>query len=120
MERTAAGRLGDLLAAAEPVGDDERVGRGLPDLGKEDPLADREGDVVVRLLEAERARHPATAGVRDREVEADPRERAAVGLDAEERPLVAVELNESRPRETSRGELRRVPLQELREEDRRL
>src|SRR5437773_534622 len=68
----AAGALFDLGPATEPVGHDERVLVGIPDLGKDDSLPCRLGHaVLLASLEPEAAGHPATAGVRDTVVEAE-------------------------------------------------
>ena len=63
--------LGDLLAATEAVGDDQPVGRRLADGGEEFEFADGNGEVVFVGLEAERARHAATAGGGALEVDAE-------------------------------------------------
>ena len=57
----AVGALRDLFAATEAVGDDQAVGRGLADRGQKFQFADRDRDVVLLFLEAERAGHAATA-----------------------------------------------------------
>jgi len=53
----------NLLAAAESVGDDEGVGLGFADGGKEHALADLHGDLVVLALVAEGAGEAAATGV---------------------------------------------------------
>src|SRR5436305_1705902 len=71
MQRRAAGRLRDLLAAAETISNDERVARRLAHLRQQYALADAHRDRVLFLLEAERAGHAAAAGVGVLDVETD-------------------------------------------------
>ncbi len=71
MEGVAAGALGDLLAAAESVGDDEPVGGGLADGGEKFEFADGFGDLIFVVLEAEGSGHAATSGGGRPEVDAD-------------------------------------------------
>src|SRR6266542_3884020 len=92
VERPAPGALSDLLAAAEAVCDHQSFGRCSAHRREEHPLADRERDVEVGLLEPEGAGHPAAAGVGNLDVEPGPVEKPTVGFDPEDRALVAVEL----------------------------
>src|SRR5690606_23870829 len=73
VERAAVRGLADLLAATEPVRDDDRVLAGLADRWQQHALAGADRDLVLLRLEAERAGHAAAAGVEDLEVQADPR-----------------------------------------------
>src|SRR5438105_2779453 len=63
MKRLPSGRLLDLLATTESVGDDQRVRGGFTHARQKHAFADAHGDVVVLALEAERAGHPAAAGI---------------------------------------------------------
>ena len=63
MEGSPGRRLGDLLAAAESVRDDQRVERRPPHGRKEDPLRGGDRYRVVIPLKAEPARHAATARI---------------------------------------------------------
>ena len=66
MESVAVGAVGDLLLAAEPVGDDQRVLGRFADGGQQHPLArlHRDQDALAPLL-TEGAGQPAAAGVQD-------------------------------------------------------
>ena len=55
VQGSAAGQPGDLLAATEPVGDDQRGGVGIADGRQQHALADRDRHVVMSGLEAKRA-----------------------------------------------------------------
>src|SRR5213083_3733978 len=84
----------DLLAARDPRRHDHGVSmRGL-DGGRQPPAAERDGDVVVLALEAERARHPAAPGVDLLHPEARPLEGRDRRGRAHERLLVAVTVQE--------------------------
>ena len=88
------GLLLDLGAAAESVGNDQRVGGRGPDGRQQHPLPHRLGHLVVATLEAEVPGQPTAARVRN--VSADPgslHERA-VGLEADHRVLMAVRMHE--------------------------
>src|SRR5688572_16025821 len=69
MLRPPAGRLANLLPATEAVGDDERVGRRLAHGGQEHALADVDGYLVVLLVEAKCASHPAAAAIENSSVQ---------------------------------------------------
>ena len=62
MEGAAVGHLGDLLAAAEAIGDDQPVGGGAANGGEEFEFADGLGDFVFVVFEAEGAGHAAASG----------------------------------------------------------
>src|SRR5690349_3187855 len=94
MEGLAAGELGDLLAAGEAIGDDERVGAGAADGGQERALSDPNRDVVVVLLETEGAGHAAAAGVEDFEVEAEAAQERFLGVHRQDSLLLAMALDE--------------------------
>src|SRR5438270_1840243 len=59
MERVAIRALGNLLAAAEPVGDDERLRGSLPNCGKQFQFANRDRHLVLLFFKPERTRHSA-------------------------------------------------------------
>src|SRR5215813_13907314 len=62
VHRLAPGALLDLLAAAEAVGEHQRIGRRRVDARQQHALGCRNRHVVLRRLEAERAGHAAAAG----------------------------------------------------------
>jgi hypothetical protein len=61
--------VGDLVAAAEAGGHDYILGRRAADGGEEHALAAGLAYLVVALLVAERARHPAASAVQDAELQ---------------------------------------------------
>lgn len=63
VHRVFVTELGDLLAAAETVGDDESVGIGRLDGGQQTVVGDGFGDFVLVALEAEGSGHAAAAGL---------------------------------------------------------
>src|ERR671937_2498500 len=66
MESATVGAMGDLLLAAEPVGDDQRVLGRFADGGEQYPLARLHRDLVALApLVAEGTGQAATAGVQD-------------------------------------------------------
>ena len=71
--------LGDLLPAAEAVGDDQPVVRCLADGGEEFELSDGLGDFVVLGVEAEGSGHAAASGGGSREVDAEAAEEGFLG-----------------------------------------
>src|ERR1700686_2418946 len=71
VQSVAARAFGDLLAAAEAVGDDEPVGRSATDGGEELEFSDGGGDIVLVVLEAEGSGHAAARGSGGLEVDAD-------------------------------------------------
>src|SRR5262245_18135500 len=80
----------DLLAAGDAGRDDLGLGgRGLH-RGRQPAIAERDGDVVVLALEAERSGHAAAAGVDLLDLEARPAKRRNRGRRADERLLVAM------------------------------
>jgi hypothetical protein len=83
-------RLRDLLAAAVAVGDDEGVFGGRAHGGQQHPLAAPHRDLVLRGLEAERARHAAAAGVGRVDLELEPLQQRALAGGAEDGLVVAV------------------------------
>src|ERR1700730_17975814 len=98
MPGAPSGQVLDLLAAGDSRSDDRRVGgRGLYGRGQA-PVAQRHRDVVVLLLEAEGARHAATAGAYLADLVSRPRERRHRRRRADERLLVAVAVEERAPR----------------------
>ena len=63
VDGAAAGVLRDLLAATEPVSDEDGLGRGGADGGQQNAFAEGLGDFKFVMLEAEGAIHAAAAGV---------------------------------------------------------
>ncbi len=95
MQGAAVGALGDLLAAAESVGDDEPVGGGFADGGEEFEFADGLGDVVlVDPLEAEGSGHAAASGGGRLEVDAEAVEERLFGGHLHDRLVMAVSVEQ--------------------------
>src|SRR3954469_1196450 len=91
MQRTAAGLLGDLLAATEARGNDQGVLRSLAHGGEEHLLAHRDRDVVaLPLLEAEGAGHAAAAGVEHLQIEPEIAQHLHRVVHVEDRFLMAM------------------------------
>ncbi len=86
----AAGQMLNLLAARDPGRDDLGLRGGGLHRGRQPTVSERDRDVVVFALEAERAGHPAAARVDLLDLEARPAERCDSGRRADERLLVAV------------------------------
>jgi hypothetical protein len=75
-----AGRvLGNLLPAAEPIGDDQPVVRGLADCGEEFQFSDGLGDFVVLGVEAKGSGHTAASRGWAREADAEAVEERFLG-----------------------------------------
>src|SRR5580692_9514797 len=79
MEGAAVGHLGDLLAAAEAIGDDQPVGGGAANGGEEFEFADGGGNFVFVALEAERSGHAAASGRGGLEVDAEAAQKRFLG-----------------------------------------
>src|SRR5436309_1071975 len=86
----AAREMLDLLTAGDTGGDDLRLRGGGLHRGREPTIAERDRDVVVLALEAERAGHAAAARVDFLDLESRPAKRRDRGRRADERLLVAV------------------------------
>src|SRR5438309_6079971 len=86
----AAREMLDLLTAGDTGGDDLRLRGGGLHRGREPTIAERDRDVVVLALEAERAGHAAAARVDFLDLESRPAKRRDRGRGADERLLVAV------------------------------
>lgn len=84
----------DLGAAAVAVGKDQGGGVGVADGGQQRVLSAGHGDLVVAVLEPEVAGQPAAAGVEDLGVESGAVRDGSVGVEAEDRVLVAVGLDD--------------------------
>src|SRR5437870_8871773 len=93
----------DLLAARHPGGDDLGAGGRGGHGGRETPASEGDRDVVVLLLEAEGARHPAAAGIHLADLVPRPLERGHGGRRAHERLLVAMAVEERRSRPALEG-----------------
>src|SRR5436190_16440671 len=94
MERAAARRVGDLLAAAEPVRHDQRIALSPAHSREERSLTDLHRHLVVLPLEAEGTRHATAAGVQDRAAEAQLLEKPGIRLGSHQRALVAMGVDE--------------------------
>ena len=90
VQRPALRSLRDLLAATEAVDDDQPVGRGLADGGKEFEFADGHGDVVFAVFEAEGASHATAARGGSLEVDAEAAEEGFFSGHLHHRFLMAV------------------------------
>src|SRR5580692_3990343 len=86
------GGLGDLRAAAKPVGEHCGGRGGGANGGKQDLLASRDRDVVVTAFETEVARQAAASGVEHLVVDPGRSEQCRVGSEAGGRVLVAMGL----------------------------
>jgi hypothetical protein len=87
--------LGDLLAAAEAVGDDEPVCWSLADGGEELEFADGLGDfVVLAAMEAEGSGHAATSGSWGGEINTETTEERFFGGHLHERLVMAVAVDQ--------------------------
>ena len=90
MERMTSSALGDLLAAAEPVGDDEPVVGRAADGGEKLEFADGRGDVVVLAVETERSGHAAASGSGRLELNAEATQQRFLGGHLHDRLVMAV------------------------------
>src|SRR5213593_2967826 len=93
MQCLPAGRLLDLLAATESVGDDQRIAFCLAHARKQHALADTHRDVVMFRLKAERAGHAAASGIEMFEVEPDFLQREFFRLELHDRFVMAMALH---------------------------
>src|SRR3989441_1805885 len=110
----------DLLAARDAGRRDHGVRGCRLDGGDQAAIAERDRDVVVLALEAERARHPAAPGVDLLDPEARPLEGRDRRGRAHERLLVAVTVQEHLPPVAGKAELeapRALALEELVEQE---
>src|SRR2546428_9030529 len=98
----------DLLAARDAGRRDHGVRGCRLDGGDQAAIAERDRDVVVLALEAERARHPAAPGVDLLHPEARPLEGRDRRGPAPERPLVAGNVQED-PESVARAAALEVP-----------
>src|SRR3989441_4144091 len=105
--RAASGEVLDLLPAGDAGRDDRRVGGGGLHGRRQAAVAQRDGDVVVLALEAERAGHPAAAGGHPAHEIARPRERRHRRRRAHHRLLVAVPVQQRLA--PARGKRQRQP-----------
>src|SRR5712692_9032073 len=94
----------DLLAARHAGRDDVRVGGRRLDGGREPPIAEPGGDLVVLALEPERPGHAAAAGVDFGHVEAGPLERGDRRRRTDHRLLMAVAVEERLAAVTGEGQ----------------
>src|SRR5204863_8696550 len=95
MQRLALASVGDLRAAREPVGDDQRVRAGGPDLGEQHAFPGLDRDLVlVAGLVAERSSEPTASRVEHSMVEAEDVEDLFVAARVRGRALMAVQVHE--------------------------
>src|SRR6266511_2099638 len=86
--------LSDLLSAAEPVGNNQRVLRRPADGREQDALASFDTDLEpLSALEPEAPRHTAAARVKDLEVEAQHAKQGLLVAEPEHRLVVAMAMN---------------------------
>ena len=109
----AVGRLGDLFAATEAVGDDEAVGWGLADRRQEFQFADRHRHVVFLLVESERAGHAATTRRRGAPVHAHFAENGLLIGHFHERLVMAMAVDEGLDREVRQLKVGGFPFQKF-------
>lgn len=106
MQCGAVRLLRDLLAAAEPVGHDQRGGTRLPDRGQQYSLAARDRHfVVVARLEAERAGHAAAPRYRCVYVEAELQQGRFFTGEIEHRFVMAMPVHQRLAVELGPGEV---------------
>src|SRR5437764_779476 len=94
MQRLTPGALLDLLAATEAVRDDLDLRRGRAHGREQHALADRLRDLVLALLEPERARHAAAAGRDDLVIQPEPVEELALAIGADDGVLVTMQVHQ--------------------------
>src|SRR6202011_831074 len=102
VQSPASRGLPDLLAAGEPVGDDQRVGLRAANRGEQTLLADREREVAMLRLEAERSCHAAASFFRLRDLKLETRKQVVTLLATQDRLLVAVCLDDGAAGEATR------------------
>src|SRR5882724_778785 len=100
----ATGQVLDLLPARDAGRDDLGFRGGGLHGGRQASIAERDRDVVVLALEAERAGHAAAAGVDLLDLEARPAERRDRGRRADERLLMTVPMEQRLPAVGAEGE----------------
>src|SRR6185437_4165270 len=91
--------LRDLLAATVAVGHDEAIGSCRAHRGQKNELADLHGQAGLVALEAERARHPATSGVKQLVVDAYLAQHGLVGVHRHHGFLMAMAVDDRAARE---------------------
>src|SRR5262245_55805578 len=94
MQRLASRQLLDLLEATETVGDDQRVRRGLANRRQQNALADLHGYLVLLSFKTKRASHAATARVDDLEIQAQPLEQLLLGIEFQDRLVMAMPVHQ--------------------------
>src|SRR5882672_5483824 len=95
MQGLTVGFLGNLLAAAEAVGDDQPVGGRLADSWQKFELPDSFRHVVFLFFEAESSRHAAASGCWSGEIDPHPAQDRFFRGHLHDRFVMAVTVNES-------------------------
>jgi hypothetical protein len=97
--RRSPAPLCDLFSAAEAVGEYQRVGGGTAYFGQHDSFGATHRDVMVfTALESESPRHAAAPRVEDPSIKPDPLQDRSFGVETENRRMMAVRLDDRRPR----------------------
>src|SRR5438270_9527980 len=97
MQAFAASPLLDHFAAAEAIGEDDRVRSRFANRGKQDSFADRLRDVVRFRSESERAGHPAASLRRPIDIEAQSIEKLQFRLETDHGMVVTMRLEQRFP-----------------------
>src|SRR5947209_19854468 len=119
MQGAAVGAVLDLRAAAEAIGEDQRVRRRFANLRQQQLLAGLDRDLVaLAAFVPERSREPAAAGLEHLVIEAEPVEDPPIAVDVARRALMAVEVHERPALELRQLPVRRALREELAERER--
>src|SRR5438045_3731904 len=94
VECVPAGRLLDLLAATETVGNDEGIGSRLARPRQQDALADPHRDIVMLRFEPERAGHATASGVEMLEIQSHPAQHKLLWLEFHDRFVMTMPLHD--------------------------
>ena len=116
MQRFPAGGLADLLAAAEAVGDAERVCVGGAHSRQQHAFGTAHRYLVLVRVETERSGHATAAGIKNLVIETEVPRHLPVSIRLQDRFVVAVRMDDRRPLELRQGK-RGVALQELAEQE---
>ncbi len=117
VQGVTVGFLGDLFAATEAVGNDEPVGRRLPDGGKKFQFADGARDFVLLFLKTKSASHAAASGRGRGEVDAHAAEDGFLGSHLHDGFVMAVAVNQRFAGELRDREIFGVLLKEFAEQE---
>ena len=103
MQRFPAGGLADLLAAAEAVGDDERVCVGGAHSRQQHAFGTAHRYLVLVRVETERSGHATAAGIKNLVIETEVPRHLPVSIRLQDRFSVAVRMDDRRPLELRQG-----------------